>query len=80
MHCPLASANVQPSTVENSAYWHPASFWQLMQQSYGVAALTGKVPSTSATTVVMAWLLTVEMPLLQTETEVEGGEEELGGY
>ena len=38
-----------------------------MQQSYGVAALTGKVPSTSAVTVVMAWWFTVEMPLLQTE-------------
>lgn len=46
-----------------------------MQQSYGVAALMGKVPSTSAVTVVMAWLLTVEMPLLQ----MEGVVGELGG-
>lgn len=50
-----------------------------MQQSYGVAALTGKVPSTSAITVVMAWLLTVEIPLLQTE-RVVGEVDELRGY
>ena len=42
-----------------------------------MAALIGKVPSTSAVTVVMAWLFTVEMPFVQGEVGFEG-EGELG--
>lgn len=48
-----------------------------MQQSYGVAALIWNVPSTSAVTVVTAWLFTVEMPLVQGEVGFEG-EKDLG--